>query len=199
MGLGEWNWLEIVKLVVGILTPITLAGVGVYIHRITKRFEHIQWRNQKLIEKRLAIYDSLAPDFNDILCYFTYVGCWRDLDPPSVVSLKRAIDKKIYLAAPLFSVEFFKACMQFQELCYESFNGWGQDALLRSHFERRRAARAKDWRSDWDTCYCTSDNVTNPKDISAAYKRVMAAFARDLEADPDFDMPTAARISTNIK
>lgn len=197
MQLGDWSWLEIAKLATGVLTPVTLAGLGVYIHRVTKRFEHIQWRNQKLIEKRLAVYDALAPDLNDILCYFTYVGCWRDLDPPSVVALKRTVDKKMYLAAPLFSDEFFRACMRFQELCYEPFAGWGRDALLRAKFERRKEARTKDWRSDWDTYF--SANVSDPKDISDAYKCVMAAFARDIEVHSDFAMPLATRISANIR
>jgi hypothetical protein len=35
--------------------------LGIYIHRVTKRFEHLQWRSQKLVEKRLAVYDDLAP------------------------------------------------------------------------------------------------------------------------------------------
>lgn len=85
MAAGPWNWLEIAKLLASLLIPITLAVFGVYVHRITKRFEHLQWRSQKLIEKRLSIYDELAPLFNDLLCYFTYVGGWRDLNPPDVV------------------------------------------------------------------------------------------------------------------
>ena len=43
-----------------------------------------------------------APSLNDILCYFTYVGSWRDQDPPDVIRLKRSVDRKIYLPAPLF-------------------------------------------------------------------------------------------------
>ena len=57
------------------------------VHRMTKQFEHAQWRSQKLVEKRLAVYDDMVPAFNDLLCYFTYVGSWRDLNPPTVVSL----------------------------------------------------------------------------------------------------------------
>lgn len=104
---SPWNSLEIAKLLAGLLTPTAIAVLGIYIHRVTKRFEYLQWRNQKLIERRLAIYDDLAPQLNDLRCYFTYVGSWKELDPPAVVALKRTIDKKIHLAAPLFSVLFF--------------------------------------------------------------------------------------------
>jgi len=48
---NSWNSLEIAKLVAGILTPIALAALGIYLHRLAKRFEYLQWRNQKLTEK----------------------------------------------------------------------------------------------------------------------------------------------------
>ncbi|WP_077036777.1 hypothetical protein [Pelomonas sp. KK5] len=102
MRAGDWSWLEVAKLVASLLIPLTLAGVGVFVHRVTRQFEHLQWRSQKLIEKRIAIYDDLAPLFNDLLCYFTYVGRWKEMSPPDVVALKRVVDKKIYMAAPLF-------------------------------------------------------------------------------------------------
>jgi hypothetical protein len=38
---GPWNWLEVAKLVAGLLIPATLAVFGLYIHRVTKRFEHL--------------------------------------------------------------------------------------------------------------------------------------------------------------
>jgi len=113
MELGPWNWLEVAKLVAGLLTPVALAILGIYIHRVTKRFEHLQWQSQKLIEKRLEIYDSLAPELNELLCYFTYVGAWRDTNPDTVVSLKRKIDRRIHLAAALFSKDFLTSAWHF--------------------------------------------------------------------------------------
>ena len=58
---STWNTLEIAKLAVSVLTPAAIAILGIYIHRVTKRFEDSQWKSQKLIEKRIAIYDDLAP------------------------------------------------------------------------------------------------------------------------------------------
>lgn len=148
MSAGPWNWLEVAKLFAGLLAPAAIAVFGVYIHRVTKRFEYLQWRSQKLVEKRLAIYDDLAPQLNDLLCYFTYVGCWKDLNPPDVVSLKRTIDKKVHLAAPLFSESLFSACTEFQSLCFETYTGWGRDALLRTQWQRRQEARSGDWKDE---------------------------------------------------
>lgn len=196
MDLGPWNWLEAAKIVASVLTPLALAAVGIYVHRVTKRYEHGQWRSQKLVEKRLSVYEQLAPDLNDLLCYFTYVGCWKDLKPPAVVALKRSVDKKIYLAAPLFSPSFFQACMAFQNLCFETYNGWGEDALLRTAFERRREARS-DWDSSWEKCF--SENVAQPNEIREAYTRAMEAFSEDIGVQPQPFVPVSGRPPSNVR
>jgi hypothetical protein len=197
MDAGPWNWLEVAKLWASLLIPAALAGFGVYIHRVTKKFEHLQWRSQKLIEKRLTVYDDLAPLLNDLLCYFTYVGCWRDLDPPDVVALKRVVDKKIYLAAPMFSEEFFAACMEFQSLCFETYTGWGRDASLRTHFERRREGRIEDWRSEWENCF--SMNAIEPSRIRIAHQRVMEAFSKDIGVHASFIIPPSGGVPLNVR
>lgn len=194
---APWNSLEIAKLIGGLVTPAVLAGLGVYIHRVTKRFEHLQWRTQKLIEKRLAVYEDLAPHFNDLLCYFTYVGCWKELDPPSVVALKRSMDKKIYLAAPLFSPDFFDACCNFQNLCFETYGGWGKDALLRTHAERRQKARPNDWKAEWNDCFCSIPS--DPTAIREAYVEVMRLFSSDIGVHQSPSIPHPGRIPINIR
>ncbi len=197
MDAGPWNWLEVAKLIAGALTPVALAALGVYIHRVTKRFEHLQWRSQKLIEKRLAVYDDLAPHFNDLLCYFTYVGCWKELDPPTVVALKRTMDKTIHVAAPLFSQSFYKACLNFQNLCFKTYSGWGQDAKLQTQFDRRQQARPNDWKVEWNECF--NAPASDPKAIQDAYIEVMQLFATDIGVHSSFVVPRTGRIPANIQ
>jgi hypothetical protein len=197
MNAGPWSWLEVAKLLAGLLTPAALAVFGLYVHRVTKRFEHLQWRSQKLIEKRLAIYDDLAPLLNDLLCYFTYVGCWKDLDPPSVVMLKRTIDKKVHLAAPLFSESFHTVCAEFQNLCFETYTGWGRDALLRTQWQRRKEARANGWKQEWVDCF--TDSVSDPQIVRSAYRKVMEAFAVDIGVHPSFVVPHSGGVPGNIR
>ena len=69
-----WNSLEIAKLLLGLLTPAAVAALGFYLQRVAGRLENRKWANQKIVERRLAIYDEIAPMLNDLLCYFTYVG-----------------------------------------------------------------------------------------------------------------------------
>lgn len=197
MEAGPWNFLEVTKLVASLFTPAALAVFGIYVHRITKRFEHVQWQSQKLIEKRLAIYDELAPMLNDVLCYFTYVGAWRELDPPKVLLMKRQIDKKIYHAAPLFSEEFFHACMKFQHQCFETYTGWGRDALLRTSYQRRQESRPRDWKEEW--CANFSEEVSNPETIRAIYNRIMDVFARDIGVHAGYVIPPSGHVPANIR
>lgn len=192
-----WNTLEVAKLLASCLTPLLVVGIGVYIHRLTKSFEQMQWRNQKLIEKRLSIYDRLAPMLNDNLCYFTYVGSWKERKPPEVVASKRMIDKEIHLAAPLFSPNFYAACSRFQDLCFEPFTGWGRDAKLKSLMERRKEANPASWDSDWDEMF--SREASNPKEIRQAYADVMTCFAEEIGINDGFSIPSSFRIPKNIR
>ena len=194
---GPWNWLEVAKLAAALLIPAVIGAGGIYIHRITKQFEHTQWRSQKLIEKRLAVYDAMAPKLNDLLCYFTYVGSWRDSDPPDIVHLKREIDRQFYLAAPLFSNEFFEACKAFQECCFETYTGWGEDAKLRTSYVRRREARAGSWKTEWNTYF--SDKPKDYEEVRAAYKRVMESFAHDIGVNSPPLVPLSGAVPANIK
>lgn len=181
-----WNSLEVVKLIVSAITPV-VAGILVWkLNEAIKRFEHRQWRNQKLIERRLEIYDKIAPQLNDLLCYFTYVGCWKDLTPEQVVKMKRELDKEIYLAQPLFSPSFFLHCMEFVNLCYEPFVGWGKDAKLRTKFDRRKEANPQ-WKDSWEEMFSKNEKDKNGKDkisklieIKVAYKILMTSFSEEI-------------------
>jgi hypothetical protein len=175
---GFQQFLPIAELVASSITPIIVAILGVRLHHITKRFDHRQWRNQKLIEKRLDIYDSLAPLLNDNLCYFTYIGRWKDFSPVDIIQAKRVIDQKIYLAAPLFSPKFLEVCLAFQDLCYETYTGTGGDARLKTDFEKRSLYSFKPWNDSWKSCF--SLDVSDPLAIQEAYQDVMACFSDEI-------------------
>ena len=192
-----WNSLEIAKLAATLLTPIVVAVIGFFISRRLKQLDHSQWRSQKLIEKRLSVYDDLVPDLNRLLCYFTYVGDWRDTDPPDVVALKRKIDRKIYLAAPLFSDSFFKTNSTFLNLCFRTYNEWGRDASLKTKFERRRESRLADWKKEWEQCF--ANEATPLEEIQEAYGAAVQAIARDIGVHDGFSMPPPARNPRDIR
>ena len=192
-----WTSLEVVKLIVSGLTPVVVVIVGLFLNKRLKRFEYRQWRNQKLIEKRLSVYDDLAPLLNDILCYYTYVGNWKDNTPAQIVNLKRTIDKKIYLAAPIFCRDFFSACMTFMETCYEPYTGWGQDAKLKTKVQRRQESFGSNWDKEWNQVFCT-DNCPEPKQVTTAYLNIMNIFSEEIGLQ-DNCLDVTGRIPENIK
>lgn len=81
-GTSVWNSLEVVKLLVGIITPMVVILLGILVTRLAKRMEALQWARRTIIEKRIQVYDEVAPQLNDLLCFFTLVGGWKDLTPP---------------------------------------------------------------------------------------------------------------------
>lgn len=171
---------EFLKLIVSALTPISVVIIGLFINKRLKVFEHKQWKNQKLIEKRLEIYSDIAPLFNDLLCYFTYVGNWKESSPCDIIKLKRVIDRKINLATPLFSNEFLIECNKFIELCYIIRNGWGKDAKLRTAMEKRKEFFAGQWKEEWNDHFCPLEMLTDKARIKDSYSEIMKIFSKEI-------------------
>lgn len=199
---NPWNSLEILKLVVAASTPLIVILIGLLLNQKLKKFEHRQWRNQKLIEKRLTIYDEIAPLLNDLLCYFTFVGYWRDCKPDEIVKLKRTLDKKLYLAKPIFSDDFFDEAMAFIDACYKPFQGWGVDAKLLTSFQRRKESFGADWKTDWETLFITDHKeIASPEMIRGSYNRIMRILSQDIGITDSKSTDSQQRLSeieTNI-
>ena len=68
------DWRDNLKLGAEVAGPILAVIFGVFVLRLTKKLEHSQWRNQKIIEKRIEEWDTIRPELNDIFCFCTRVG-----------------------------------------------------------------------------------------------------------------------------
>src|SRR6266536_4422049 len=175
-----WNALEIAKLTVSALTPIVVIAIGFWINRRLKGLEYLQWTNQKVTEKRIAVFDDLAPLLNDLYCYFTYVGCWKDLTPVEVVSRKRKMDRIVHVNAPLFSREFVDRYTEFIGVCYETYTGWGQDAKLRTQWERRKESAGDSWKREWENYFSDPTDRSEPQVLKNQYASLMSCFSMEL-------------------
>ena len=179
-----WTSLEIVKLAVSLLTPVALLLLGIWVTRLAEQFKAVLWANQKVIEKRISIYDEMAPLLNDLYCYFTFVGHWKELTPPEVVAIKRKLDKNIYINAPLFSADFRTAHFGFIHRCFETYVGPGLDAKLRTPIstqdgDRPRAAPGG-WKDSWDSMFSDLTEWSSRVEIEEAYANLMSCFASEL-------------------
>lgn len=193
-----WNSLEIAKLLVGLLSPIAVLGLGFWINRMLKRVEHSQWVNQKVIERRLSVFDQLAPIINDMLCYFTFIGCWKDHTPPDIVKMKRDSDKLVYVNAPLFPSGLIEIYNNFISTCFSTYSGWGSDAKLKTAIERRREAAKATWKDDWNS-YFDEKAPTNVENVRIAYQELMTYMAEEIGVSMNTGSVRSGKAPGNIR
>ncbi|MEK6238604.1 MAG: hypothetical protein N2C14_28120, partial [Planctomycetales bacterium] len=156
------------------------------------------WANQKVIEKRLAVFDDFAPLLNDVVCYFTYVGGWKELTPPEVVKLKRRLDRIAYVNAPLFPRGFLAHYNTFMNECYATYSGWGQSARLRTLTGRRREAEDESWNPAWDDCFTEEDKASEPDAVRKAYGEFMSYLADVLGIHAQSDYLGTGRVPDDV-
>jgi hypothetical protein len=77
--------------------------------RFAKVHERRQWRNQRLTEKRIQVFDQVANGLNDLYCYFARVGNWKESPAAGLVMSKRHLDRIMYINRYLFSDELWMA------------------------------------------------------------------------------------------
>ena len=182
----DWSSLEILKLLIDLLTPAAMLYIGLWFDRRIKEFEHRQWSNQKVIEKRLEVYEKVTPKLNDMMCYFLRIGTWKELNPTEVIDMKREIDKDAHIYAPLFSPAFMDRYNEFMSSCFATFRGAGKDAQLRADGSFYREAYVGDephdgkWNAEWDDCFTGAEEASTREQVSSSYRALVGLIAQEL-------------------
>lgn len=178
-----WNAFEVTKLLISFLTPLSVAGFGWFINRRLKRLDLAQWSNQKLIEKRLVVYDQVAPLLNSLLCFYTWVGHWKDISPDDVIKTKRELDKVFNIYRHIFDEAVFDAYRNLVGILFESYVGAGKDALIRSGITSvngdRRIHCSYKWDESWNSRFAAKDNES-PLVVRENYYQLMLALRMSL-------------------
>ena len=176
----SWSSVQVATLVVDALTPIAVAGLGIFLARASRRLEQVQWANQTVVTRRLEIFADIAPDLNKLLCFATFVGGWKELEPAAVIAIKRRLDETMYANRVLFSQPLFDAYRHFMTMLFATWTTVGADALLRapiaSQWGDRRDLR---WWNDAMVRLFTDDPV-DYQAIQAAYDQLSERFRADL-------------------
>jgi len=176
----SWNSVQIVTLIVDAATPVTVAVLGVIFARASRKIEQVQWANQTVVTRRLEIFDELAPGLNRLLCFATFVGTWKDIDPRKAIAIKRDLDQTMYANKVLFSDELFAAYHQFMSVLFDMFGTTGADAKVRAPIESRWGTRRDlQWWNDVMSRLFT-DEAASLDDIQAAYDALGEQFRADL-------------------
>lgn len=178
-----WNSLEAAKLLVGVLTPLSVVFLGWYVNHRLKRLDLENWSNQKIIEKRLAIYDTVAPLLNKLLCFYTWVGNWKAITPLDVIKAKRQLDQSFNIYRHIFEDEVYEAYQAFIHTLFETYTGPGHDAKIRSQIQGADGDRTSHTTPSWDTAWAAtfSESQVAPKqEVREKYYRVMNALRDSL-------------------
>ncbi|MEV4816173.1 hypothetical protein [Micromonospora tulbaghiae] len=185
---SHWNSLEIVKLVVAGTTPVAVAVLAAVLSRALKQAENRQWFSQKLVEKRIELLDTALPDLNDLLCYFTWVGNWKELSPTEVLERKRRLDRLFYANSPFFSTTALAAYEGFASVVFKTFVAPGTSAQLRTTLTSRHGSRAQAFAHQWDPAWASmfTDKAeeTSPEAVKERYEALTAALGADVGAHP---------------
>ena len=179
-----WDSLEITKLLVSVLMPVSVVVFGWLLNRRLKHIEHRQWANQKLIEKRLELYDELAPGLNKLLCFYNFVGSWKDISPKEALETKRALDQKVHIYRYLLGEKFFSAYIRFIELLFKQWQGYGKSASFKSNIATTLGSRMDDshyeWDSEWDSWF-VEEGAPSFVEVERGYTKVMRALSDTIE------------------
>ena len=178
---SDWNSLQVATLAVAALTPVTVAAVGFYFARASQRLEHVQWANQTVITRRLEIFSQVAPWLNQLLCFATFVGRWKETKPIEAIGLKRQLDETMYANRLLFSDELFEAYREFMATQFAMYATTGADAHLRAPIDSKWGDRRKlPWWTEGMEILFSVDNPASMDDIQAAYEVLTERFRDDL-------------------
>ena len=196
--ISVWNGLEITKLIISAATPIVVLLLGIWVTRLARRLEQLQWTNRTIVERRIKVFDSVASQLNDLVCYYSYVGNWKELTPLNVIDLKRELDKKIHIAAPLFSERFLVLYFNFIHKCFATYSGWGRDALLRTGLDKRIKTCEVPWELDWKDLFSDEHDIEDPVTVREAYQEFMSHLTKELGIGIENPIIPSGRIPGNI-
>ncbi|HUY47082.1 MAG TPA: hypothetical protein VMV92_15340 [Streptosporangiaceae bacterium] len=178
---SSWTSLQIATLAVDALTPITVAALGVLFARTSRRIEQVQWANQTVVARRLDIFAQLAPGLNQLLCFATFVGGWKEIQPKQAIAIKRQLDETMYANKVLFSEQLFAAYHQFMTTMFAMYATTDADAHLRAPIESRWGNRRNmPWWGDSMTHLFSTVNPASIDDIQAAYNQLARRFRAEL-------------------
>lgn len=194
--MSEWNWTDAVTALSAAATPIVVAIFGWI---LTRR----QSRSELLLNARIEYYREIAPDLNQLMTYLMFIGAWRDMSPEEIIQLKRRLDAKFHVAAPLFSRPVTTAYEKFMERCFVPYGQWGADALIKSSpYQRHSHWRGNiPWNADWDRLFELHEDQPIERDtlteLRSSYDSLISALVTDLNINRARGAYTSARVVAN--
>ena len=171
--------MDILKIAVSALTPIAIALVGYWIQRALAEQSRTWKLQERLADRRVAIYEKIAEDLNRIYCYVMDVGGFKGETPESIISAKRNVDKDMFAYQALWPPETFALFLEYMDSAFDTYEAVGEDAKIRTNSSEKKVARQKldqDWPAGWE------DRFTGKRDPhhKERYARLISRLSQDL-------------------
>ena len=173
-----WDSLKIPILIVAILGPVIIIILAIRFNRFKKRLIGQYQSNQKLIEKRIEVYERIGPKLNDLLGFFCYTGDWKDFTPMDIMRLKRELDKDITINTPLFSEDLHERYDAFVRLCFVAHAGWEHQEKIKAQYAMRKE-HMPEWNEEWVPFFDTNNVVEGIK-MKERYDELMEYFKKEV-------------------
>ncbi len=183
---SAWNSLEVAKLIVGILMPVSLAIFGVIakdalqesqaaITSALNEKEHQLILNRELISKRGAIYEQIRIPLNNIYCYIEEVGGYKSMTPVSIIKDRRFLHKTMHTQRAYWSPNTFNLYLKYMdEEAFMTWQGINKDALIRDNPGQK--ASLTSWNESWRKKFEGNQSAQH----KSAYDTLLNAIANDL-------------------
>ncbi|QRY81947.1 hypothetical protein JVX91_12870 [Pseudomonas sp. PDNC002] len=172
-----WNSLEVTKIVIAALTPIMVGCVGYLIQSEVADQAQERRTSERLVDRRLAVYDEIRLNLNRIYCFIDDVGTWKEETPEKIYAYRRQIHAVMHSNRAIWSSDTFEAYSRYMDqIAFETFQGVGQDASIRT-IRYQKEHGIPGWRAEW------SERLTDEKDPahSEAYAALQKLISRDLQ------------------
>ncbi|WP_028857477.1 hypothetical protein [Psychrilyobacter atlanticus] len=141
----------IIDIIVPFATPIIILLLGIWAKNIAINYEKRASLNDRIIKKRVDIYETIGKDLNDIFVYLLQVGDWKEFSPNQIIEKKRDIDRNMYISRPYWSDSAFLSYTEFMNIAFETYTGVGSNAKIKTNTYQLKTL--PNWEESWEKLF----------------------------------------------
>lgn len=167
------NWVEGLQAIASLLVPILVALIGYLINRSLGILNSRLEVSRDLMERRFKDFDELTSGLNDLFCYCTYVGHWREMTPINALEVKRKLDKLVYGSLPIWGSNFLIAYRDFIKVCFSEYGGRGTSAKLRADINIHKENWVNNLSEEWNQYFVPPNKPLDWSLKQQAYKSLL--------------------------
>ncbi|MGB8420863.1 hypothetical protein [Paraburkholderia sp.] len=170
--------LEKWKVFLSILTPLVLLALTYVVNNAIQEKGAALTRQEQILSEKQKIYADLGPRLNTIYIYVVDVGDFRSYSPVQIVKEKREADQKFFTYGPYWSAKTEKNYDAFMSAAFQTYNGAGLPAKIRTSRDQKIAAYNVDhltWDNAWDAYFTGAAD----SEISDKYNDLVSSLLAD--------------------